>query len=65
VGWQSGQPSAFQEEHNTMNMPKSISTWLMIIFFLLVGLDYLGIGIPGILTGLVALATAVVLFLGR
>ncbi len=48
-----------------MNMPKAISTWLMIVFFLLVGLAYLGLGIPPILTGLVALATAVVLFIGR
>ena len=48
-----------------MNMPKSISAWLMIVFFLLAGLTYLGVAIPGLLTGLVALATAVVLFLGR
>ncbi len=48
-----------------MNMPKAISTWLMIAFFLLAGLAYLGVGIPGILTGLVAIATAVVLFIGR
>jgi hypothetical protein len=48
-----------------MNMPKAISTWLMIVFFLLFGLSALGLAIPGILTGLVALATAVFLFLGR
>lgn len=48
-----------------MNIPKSISTWLMIVFFLLAGLAYLGVGIPGLLIGLVALATAVVLFIGR
>ncbi len=48
-----------------MNMPKALSTWLMIIFFLLAGLAYLGIGIPGILTGIVAIAAAVFLFLGR
>ncbi len=48
-----------------MNMPKAISTWLMIIFFLLAGLAYLGIGIPSVLTGIVAIAAAVFLFLGR
>lgn len=48
-----------------MNMPKAISTWLMIIFFLLAGLAYLGVGIPGVLTGIVAIAAAVFLFLGR
>jgi hypothetical protein len=48
-----------------MNMPKAISTWLMILFFLLAGLAYLGIGIPGVLTGIVALGAAVFLFLGR
>ena len=53
------------EEHTTMNMPKAISTWLMVLFFLLAGLAYLGVGIPGILTGIVAIAVAVFLFLGR
>ena len=49
-----------------MNMPKSISTWCMVVFFLLVGLtDLLGLGIPPVLTGIVALAAAVFLFLGR
>ncbi len=48
-----------------MNMPKAISTWLMILFFLLAGLTYLGLAIPGILTGLVGVAAAVVLFIGR
>lgn len=48
-----------------MNMPKAISTWLMIVFFLLEGLMLLGIGIPGVLTGIVAIAAAVFLFLGR
>ena len=47
-----------------MKMPKAISTWLMIAFFLLYGLAALGIGIPALLTGLVALAAAVLLFLG-
>jgi hypothetical protein len=49
-----------------MAMPKSISTWLMIAFFLLAGLLWVGVSaIPTIIIGLVALATAVFLFLGR
>ena len=48
-----------------MNMPKAISTWCMIVFFLLFGLGALGLALPGILTGIVALAAAVFLFLGR
>lgn len=49
-----------------MNMPKAISTWAMIVYFLLVGLGLvLGLAIPPILTGLVALVAAVFLFLGR
>ena len=50
-----------------MKMPSKISTWLMIVFFLLFGLAAF---IPGAasmpwLNGLVALATAVLLFLDR
>ena len=48
-----------------MNMPKALSTWAMVVFFLLWGLRALGIGIPAVLTGIVALAAAVLLFLGR
>ena len=57
---------AFLRRSIQMNMPKAISTWCMVVFFLLVGLtDLLGIGIPPVLTGIVALAAAVFLFLGR
>ncbi len=49
-----------------MNMPKAISTWAMIIFFLLEGLALVGVNvIPAIVTGIVALVAAVFLFLGR
>jgi len=49
-----------------MNMPKAISTWFMVAFFLLAGLTAVGLtAIPGILTGLCALGAAVFLFLGR
>jgi hypothetical protein len=37
----------------------------MIAFFVLAGLAYLGVAIPGLIIGLVALAAAVFLFLGR
>jgi hypothetical protein len=48
-----------------MNMPKAISTWCLIVFFLLFALGAFGVAIPGVLTGIVALAAAVFLFLGR
>ena len=50
-----------------MKMPSAISTWCMILFFLLAGLAAFGVAIPmaGILTGIFALGAAVFLFLGR
>jgi hypothetical protein len=48
-----------------MNMPRAISTWCMILFFLFLGLSYFIAAIPGALIGLLALAAAVFLFLGR
>jgi hypothetical protein len=50
-----------------MKMPSKISTWLMIVYFLLVGLGAFVAAIAGLtwLTGLVALATAVFLFLDK
>ena len=48
-----------------MVMPKAISTWFMVVFFLLAALAAFGVFSNGILTGLVALGAAVFLFLGR
>lgn len=48
-----------------MAIPKAISTWFMIVFFLLAALAAFGVFSNGILTGLVALGAAVFLFLGR
>jgi hypothetical protein len=48
-----------------MALPKSISTWFMILFFLFAGLGYFGILIPSLLLGIFALGAAVFLFLGR
>ncbi len=50
-----------------MSMPKSISTWFMILFFLLAGLASF---IPAAasmpwLTGIMALGAAIFLFLGK
>jgi hypothetical protein len=50
-----------------MKMPSAISTWCMILFFLLAGLTAFGVSVPmaGTLTGIFALGAAVFLFLGR
>ncbi|HEY6072557.1 MAG TPA: hypothetical protein VIV15_03980 [Anaerolineales bacterium] len=48
-----------------MNLPKAISTWFMILFFLLAGLAYFVPAIPGVLIGIMALGAAIFLFLGR
>ncbi len=50
-----------------MSMPKSISTWFMILFFLFAGLNYFVAGITffPMLTALFALGAAIFLFLGR
>jgi uncharacterized membrane protein (DUF485 family) len=55
------------KENLKMKMPSAISTWLMIVYFLLVGLAAF---IPAAasmpwLAGIVALGVAVALFLGR
>jgi hypothetical protein len=51
-----------------MKIPKTISTWCMILFFLFAGLTYFGVSVGGsvwgILTGIFALGAAVFLFLG-
>ncbi|HUH98759.1 MAG TPA: hypothetical protein VLZ89_15445 [Anaerolineales bacterium] len=50
-----------------MKMPSKYSTWAMILFFLFAGLSALGVSVGGsiwgILTGIFALAAAVLLFL--
>ena len=50
-----------------MKMPSAISTWCMILFFLLTGLAAFGVVLPmaATLTGILALGAAVFLFLGR
>ncbi len=48
-----------------MNIPKAISTWFMILFFLFAAIAGFGLFENGIITGLLALGAAVFLFLGR
>ena len=48
-----------------MNMPKAISTWFLIVFFLLAALAGFGLFTNGIVTGILALGAAVFLFLGK
>jgi len=52
-----------------MTLPKTISVWFMILFFLFAGLSAFGVSLGGsiwgILTGIFALGAAVFLFLGR
>lgn len=52
-----------------MKMPSKLSTWAMILFFLFAGLSAFGVSVGGslwgILTGIFALASAVLLFLDK
>ena len=48
-----------------MNMPKSLSTWFMVLFFLFAALAGFGIFANGIVTGILALGAAVTLFMGK
>jgi len=48
-----------------MNMPKSISTWLLIVFFVFEALAGFGIFANGIVSGVIALAAAIAFFLGK
>lgn len=48
-----------------MNMPKAISTWFLVLFFLFAALAAFGVFSNGIITGLLALGAAVFLFLGK
>ncbi|HEY9152671.1 MAG TPA: hypothetical protein VIN60_07290 [Anaerolineales bacterium] len=50
-----------------MKMPSKYYTWAMVLFFLFAGLSYFGVSVGGslwgILTGIFAIASAVLLFL--
>ena len=48
-----------------MNMPSSLAGWCTILFFLLYGLSALGLAIPAIILGILALGVAVFTLIGR
>ncbi|HSL47289.1 MAG TPA: hypothetical protein VK897_27865 [Anaerolineales bacterium] len=48
-----------------MRMPSSIATWCLILFFLLYGLSSLGLAVPAIVLGLLALGVAIFTLIGR
>ena len=48
-----------------MRLNHSIATWCLILFFFFYGLSALGMAIPGILLGLLALAVAIFTLIGR
>jgi len=48
-----------------MRFPNSIATWCLILFFLFYGLSALGLAIPAIILGLLALGVAIFTLLGR
>ena len=48
-----------------MRFPNSIATWCLILFFLFYGLSALGLAIPAIILGLLALGVAIFTLIGR
>ena len=48
-----------------MNMPSSLAGWCTILFFLLFGLSLLGLAIPSVIIGILALGVAVFTLIGR
>lgn len=48
-----------------MVMPSTIAGWCTILFFLLFGLSLLGLAIPSIIIGILALGVAVFTLIGR
>lgn len=48
-----------------MQMPKALSTWFMVLFFLFAALGYFGVFSNAILDGIFALGAAVTLFMGK
>ena len=48
-----------------MNMPSSLAGWCTILFFLFFGLSLLGLAIPSVIIGILALGAAVFTLIGR
>lgn len=48
-----------------MNMPNTIANWCLVLFFLFFGLQLLGLAIPSLIIGLLALGVAIFTLIGR
>ena len=48
-----------------MRITRNIGMLLLAIFLIMVGLGYLGLGLPGVIVGLVALAAGIFILIGR
>ena len=48
-----------------MNMPKALSTWFMVLYFLLAALAAFGVFDNAILSGIFAAGAAITLFMGK
>jgi hypothetical protein len=59
------EPHNFSQRRMKMRTPNSIAAWCMILFFLLFGLQLLGLAIPGLIIGLLALGVAIFTMIGR
>jgi hypothetical protein len=63
AGW--CRPGKISQRRVKMRLPNSIATWCLILFFFFFGLSELGMGIPGIILGLLALGVAIFTLIGR
>jgi hypothetical protein len=62
---QRGQSILYFQGECKMNMPSSIAGWCTILFFLFFGLSLLGLAIPSVIIGILALGAAVFTLIGR
>jgi hypothetical protein len=60
-----GQSIIYSQGECKMNMPNSIAGWCTILFFLFFGLASLGLAIPSVIIGILALGAAVFTLIGR
>jgi hypothetical protein len=56
---------ALSQRRMKMRMPSSIATWCLILFFFLYGLSALGLVVPEVILGLLALGVALFTLIGR
>ena len=59
------EPGDFPKRRMNMRMPNSLSTWCLVLFFLLYGLSAFGLAIPSVILGLLALGVAIFTLIGR